>query len=55
MTLVGDRIVSSAAYTTHLTDHIVLNAPPGLASGSYPVRVRVSGAESIDVQNLVVV
>ena len=54
VTLVGDRIVSSSAYTTLLTNHIVLEAPEGLAAGTYAVRVRVNGAESIDAQNLVI-
>lgn len=54
MTLVGDRVVSSSAYTTHLTGHIVLAAPTGLPAGTYQVRVRVSGAESIDAQSLVI-
>jgi hypothetical protein len=32
----------------------VVAAPAGLSPGTYPVRVRVNGAESIDVQNLVI-
>jgi hypothetical protein len=54
VTLIGDRVVSSSAYTTKLTNHIVLEAPEGLAAGTYAVRVRVNGAESIDTQNLVI-
>jgi hypothetical protein len=54
MTLVGDRPVASSAYTTHLTDHIVLAGPAGLPAGTYQVRVRVNGAESIDPQSLVI-
>jgi hypothetical protein len=54
MTLIGDRMISSSAYTTRQTDHIVLAAPAGLPAGAYPVRVRVNGAESIDAHNLVI-
>ncbi|MCW5983256.1 MAG: DUF4255 domain-containing protein [Bryobacteraceae bacterium] len=54
MTLVGDRVVPPAAYTTSETDHIVLPAPANLPAGTYPVRVRVNGAESFDVHNLVI-
>jgi hypothetical protein len=54
MALVGDRAVPSSAYTTQLTNHIVLAGPEGLPSGTHQVRVRVSGAESIDPQSLVI-
>ena len=54
VTLIGDRILPSAAYTTALPGQIVLTAPAGLPAGTYPVRVRVNGAESIDTQNLVI-
>jgi hypothetical protein len=54
VTLIGDRVISSSAYTTSVTDHIVLAAPAGLPAGAYPVRVRVNGAESIDAHNLVI-
>ena len=54
MTLVGDRPIASSAYTTHLPDHIVLAGPADLPAGTYQVRVRVSGAESIDPHSLVI-
>jgi hypothetical protein len=54
MTLIGDLVVPSTAYTTSLTNQIVLDAPAGLPAGAYPVRVRVNAAESIDVQHLVI-
>jgi hypothetical protein len=54
MTLIGDRVISSSAYTTRQTDQIALEVPAGLPAGTYPVRVRVNGAESIDAHNLVI-
>jgi hypothetical protein len=48
LTLVGNEVVPSANYTTSTTTEIRFNQPSGLASGSYLVRVRVNGAESLD-------
>lgn len=48
LTLVGNEVVSSASYTTSNATEIQFNRPSGLASGSYLVRVRVNGAESLD-------
>lgn len=54
MTLIGDRIVNADAYTVSHEDHITVPVPMNLPAGTYPVRVRVNGAESIDVRNLVI-
>jgi len=54
LTLIGDRVIASSAYTTSETDNIIFDLPAGLPAGTYPVRVRVNGAESIDALNLVI-
>src|SRR5829696_2811529 len=46
LTLVGDEVIRSSAYTTATQEMIKFNLPDSLGSGSYPVRVRVHGAES---------
>jgi hypothetical protein len=46
--ILGDRLVASAAYTTSRTDEIAFRLPNGVAAGTYSLRVRVNGAESID-------
>jgi hypothetical protein len=49
MTLVGDAIVASASYASGSTpQRIEFPRPAGLAAGTYPVRVRVNGAEDLD-------
>ena len=48
LTLVGDEVIRSGEYTTATPAEIEFNLPASLGSGSYPVRVRVHGAESID-------
>jgi len=52
LTLVGDEVIRSSAYTTATQEMIKFNLPDSLGSGSYPVRVRVHGAESIDERTL---
>lgn len=54
LTLVGDRVVPSADYTTREDGQIVMPLPAGLGAGAYPVRVRVNGAESVDAPALVI-
>jgi len=46
--ILGDRVVESAAYTTSRTDEIAFRLPKGVTAGTYSLRVRVNGAESID-------
>jgi hypothetical protein len=48
LTLVGDEVIRSSEYTTSTPTEIKFDLPDSLGSGSYPVRVRVHGAESID-------
>lgn len=48
LTLVGDTVISAANYTTSSSTTIQFNLPEDMGSGSYRVRVRVSGAESLD-------
>lgn len=52
LTLVGDEVIRSSKYTTTTSTKIAFNLPASLGSGSYPVRVRVHGAESIDERTL---
>jgi hypothetical protein len=54
LTLIGDRVIPGVDYTTHSEAEIMMNLPADLAAGTYPVRVRVHGAESLDAQNLVI-
>lgn len=48
LTLVGDALIPSAEYAAATPTAITVNLPAALGSGTYPVRVRVNGAESID-------
>ena len=48
VSLVGDRVVASAAYTTSQDDLVIFRLPAGVSAGNHSVRVRVNGAESID-------
>jgi hypothetical protein len=48
LTLVGDEVIRSGEYTTATPTEIEFNLPASLGSGSFPVRVRVHGAENID-------
>jgi hypothetical protein len=54
LTLIGDRVITSTHYTAQHENEIALNLPGDLGAGTYAVRVRVTGAESLDVQNLVI-
>jgi hypothetical protein len=54
LALVGDAVVRSSAYTTATPAQIRFDLPAGLAPGSYAVRVRVNGAETIDRQTVTV-
>jgi hypothetical protein len=54
LTLIGDRVIPGVDYTTRSEAEIMMNLPADLAAGTYPVRVRVHGAESLDAQNLVI-
>lgn len=46
--LIGDRMVPSQLWGDRSSEEIVVPVPAGLAAGTYPVRVRVNDAESID-------
>jgi hypothetical protein len=48
VTILGDRLVASTAYTTSRQDEIGFRVPTGVTAGTYALRVRVNGAESID-------
>ncbi len=52
LTLVGDEVIHSNGYTTATSTEILFNLPDTLGSGNYAVRVRVNGAESIDLAML---
>lgn len=54
LTLIGDDVIRSSDYTTSTPTEIAFNLPDNLGSGSYPVRVRVRGAESIDERALII-
>lgn len=54
LTLIGDEVIRSSDYTTAESTEIEFDLPDGLSSGSYPVRVRVHGAESIDERTLTI-
>jgi hypothetical protein len=53
LTLVGDQIIRAEDYTTATDTSIAFNLP-ALSSGLYGVRVRVNGAESVDLQTLTI-
>ncbi|MDJ0802839.1 MAG: DUF4255 domain-containing protein [Desulfobacterales bacterium] len=50
-TIIGDAIVSSADYSSAVSDSISFPLP-ALDPGTYPVRVRVNAAESIDARTI---
>ena len=52
-TIIGDQIISSTDYTSATPTQISFSLP-ALAPGTYIVRVRVNGAESIDAQTITV-
>jgi hypothetical protein len=52
LTLIGDEVIDSRAYTAPTPTKIKFNLPAGLGSGSHAVRVRVRGAESVDERTL---
>src|SRR5262245_17386236 len=53
LTLVGEVVIRAESYINSATDTIQVNLPASLGAGTYAVRVRVNGAESLDTQNLV--
>ena len=46
--IVGDRVVASDVFTTSNDDLVIFRVPAGVSAGTYAMRVRVNGAESID-------
>ena len=46
--LIGDTIIEGEDYTAATAGEITFDVPTGLDPGTYPLRVRVNGAESID-------
>ncbi|MCC7173993.1 MAG: DUF4255 domain-containing protein [Bryobacterales bacterium] len=53
-TLIGGTLVKAADYASRTGTQIEIDLPAALPAGSYPVRVRVNGAESIDALSVVV-
>jgi len=51
-TLLGDRVIPGRDYTTATSTEISFTLPAGLAPGEYPVRVRVDGVESLDLETV---
>jgi hypothetical protein len=51
--IVGDQVIPAADYTTATSSQIIFPLP-ALGAGTYPVRVRVNGAESIDAKTVTV-
>lgn len=54
LTIVGDFVVHSSAYTSKAEGSIAFDLPAALGSGTHVVRVRVNGVESFDAPGLVV-
>jgi len=54
MAILGDRVVSSADYTTSQQDEVRFRLPSGTPAGTYSLRIRVNGAESIEEGSVVV-
>lgn len=54
MALVGKKVVNATDYTTKTAIQIAFAIPTGLDSGEHAVRVRVHGAESIDIKELTI-
>ncbi len=54
MTLIGDSLIDSAEYSSASETKLEFKLPAAIPAGSYPVRVRVNGSESIDTLPVVV-
>jgi hypothetical protein len=53
-TLIGDTLFESAGYASAAETQLEIDLPNTMPAGNYPVRVRVNGAESIDLLTVVV-
>lgn len=54
LTLVGDEVIPSDDYTAKTSTGIAFSIPTSLGSGDHAIRVRVNGAESIDLMRLTI-
>jgi hypothetical protein len=54
MALVGKKVINATDYTAKTATQIAFAIPTGLDSGDHAVRVRVHGAESIDIKELTI-
>jgi len=52
LTLLGDHVIPGRDYATATSTEISFALPAGLAPGEYPVRVRVDGVESLDLETV---
>lgn len=52
--LIGDSLFEAPAYAASAENQIAIDLPTAMPAGTYPVRVRVNGAESIDPLSVVV-
>ena len=52
--ILGAQLVRSGQYTVKERARIAFALPPSLGSGTYRIRVRVNGAESLEPQDLVI-
>jgi hypothetical protein len=53
-TLIGDNLFEAGVYASSAENQIAIDLPDAMAAATYPVRVRVNGAESIDLLTVAV-